>query len=77
MFALMLFAAAAADAAPAPANPDNVVRCVRENITGSLMSTRRVCHTEREWKQIRADANDEAQRMFERGLIRRAGGSGG
>jgi hypothetical protein len=63
MFVLMLFAAAAAESAPAPANPDNVVRCVRENITGTVAQSRRVCHTVGEWRRIRRDSADEARRV--------------
>ena len=44
---------AASSAAPQPGvDPDTVVRCVREEVTGSLVSTRRVCHTVGEWQSM-------------------------
>lgn len=65
MFALLAFAAAAAaDPATPAVDPDSVVRCVRESVTGSLTTSRRVCHTVGEWRRIRRDANDEARRVI-------------
>jgi hypothetical protein len=63
MFSLLLIAAAAAPAV----DPDSVVRCVREEITGSIARTQRVCHTVGEWKKINAAANDEAARILQPG----------
>lgn len=57
-----IIAMAAATPVVATDDPDSVVRCVRESITGSLSTTRRVCHTVGEWRRIRSDANDEARR---------------
>ena len=50
-------------------DPDAVVRCVRESVTGSLSTTRRVCHTVGEWRKIRSDANDEARRNIVPGTL--------
>lgn len=62
MLALVALAAAAAQPAPA-VDPDSVVRCVRESVTGTLSTSRRVCHTVGEWRKIRRDSNDEARRV--------------
>lgn len=52
-------------AAATPAvDPENVVRCVRETVTGSLSRTRRVCHTVGEWRTINRDASREADRVI-------------
>jgi hypothetical protein len=63
MLSLLLIAAAATSTV----NPDNVVRCVREEITGSLARVQRVCHTVREWRDIHDRANDEARRIIRPG----------
>lgn len=62
-----LIALAAASPVAATNGPDSVVRCVRENVTGSLSTTRRVCHTVGEWRKIRNDANDEVRRTMQPG----------
>ena len=73
MFAILLLAATA----PAPlVDPDTVVRCVREDVTGSISTTRRVCHTVGEWRRIRSDANDEANRIFRDSQARPNGPNG-
>ena len=54
---------------PVSDNPLDKVRCVREQITGSLASTRKVCHTEREWRRIHDDAEDEARRLLQPGWM--------
>jgi len=50
---------AGASSTPAPANTDNddVVSCRYEKSTGSLFA-KRICHTQREWKQMSTDAKD-------------------
>lgn len=63
----LLMALAAATPVAMTADPDAVVRCVRESVTGSLSTTRRVCHTVGEWKKIRSDANDEVRRNMQPG----------
>ncbi|HJW41127.1 MAG TPA: hypothetical protein VJ476_07850 [Rhizomicrobium sp.] len=44
---------------PAPSDVDNgdVVTCRYEKTTGSLFA-KRICHTQREWKQMQTDAKD-------------------
>jgi len=41
-------AAASSDAAAVPANPPDKLKCVRQSVTGSLVSSQKVCHTVRE-----------------------------
>lgn len=49
-------APAATPATPAAdANSDDVVSCRYEKMTGSLFS-KRICHTQREWRQMTADS---------------------
>lgn len=67
-FAAIILAFASATAAPtAPVpistDPLDKVKCVRENVTGSLVSSRKVCHTVREWRRISGDAQSETQRL--------------
>ena len=68
MFALLIVTMSAG--AAAQFNPDNVVRCMHEDITGSIARTRRVCHTVGEWRRINADARAEADRFIENSVIR-------
>ncbi|MEI9989797.1 MAG: hypothetical protein WDM86_07130 [Rhizomicrobium sp.] len=52
--------AATAPATPEPASvtdTNDVVSCRYEQTTGSLLS-KRICHTQREWKQMREDARE-------------------
>jgi hypothetical protein len=65
----LLLATAAAQAAPQPADPLDKVRCIREDVTGSLVSKRKVCHTEREWRLIRGNAESEARRITQPGNL--------
>ncbi len=53
--------AVAADASTPPADPDSLVTCKYEKETGSLF-TRRICHSQREWKQRTQDARDTMER---------------
>ena len=55
--------AAAAAATPAAIDPRDQMKCKRESVTGSLTQSRKVCHTEREWRLIRNGAEDEARRI--------------
>ncbi len=66
---LALSSATAAPTSPTPvsADPLDKVKCVRENVTGSLVSTRKVCHTIREWRRISDDAQDETRRIRQPG----------
>jgi hypothetical protein len=73
---LMLAANATAAPAttPAPADPLEKVKCIREPVTGSLVSTRKVCHTEGEWRRIRNDAESEARRIIQPGTLNERNG---
>jgi hypothetical protein len=66
---LLLASASATPAFPATTDPLEKVKCVREQVTGSLVSTRKVCHTEREWRRIRNDAESEARRIIKPGTL--------
>lgn len=64
--AVLLVLASGTDAAAtaaAPIDPLDKIRCVRQTVTGSLARVEKVCHTEREWRRIRGDAEEEARRM--------------
>lgn len=57
--------AAAPVAAPAAApatNEDDAVTCRYEKSTGSLFA-KRICHTQREWKQMTTDSRDLMDRL--------------
>jgi len=48
---------------PPPAqNPDDVVTCRYEKVTGSLF-TSRICHTKRDWARQNRDAHDALDRL--------------
>lgn len=64
---LFLATATATPAFPETTDPMEKVKCVREQVTGSLVSTRKVCHTEKEWRRIRNDAESEARRIMQPG----------
>lgn len=67
----IVIALAAADvpATTQPADSLDKVRCVREEVIGSLVQTRKVCHTQREWQRIRRDGHDEAERIIQPGNL--------
>ena len=48
---------------------DSRVRCVREDVIGSLTQKRRVCHTIREWNAIQGRATDEMHRVIRPGTL--------
>ncbi len=66
VFALLILTTGAGVASVAT-EPDNMVRCVREDVIGSLVQTRRTCHTVGEWRSLRARADDEARRIIQPG----------
>ena len=67
---LLFFAAAAATPTfPDSSDPMEKVKCVREQVTGSLVQSRKVCHTEREWRRIRNDAESETRRIVQPGTL--------
>jgi hypothetical protein len=53
---------AGAPAASDTTNKDDLVTCRYEKTTGSNF-THRVCHTQREWRQMNVDAKDMLERM--------------
>lgn len=57
--------AAASQAAPAPAPGERRI-CKRSAPSGSLIETRRECHTRAEWDRIAQAARTEGQDMVER-----------
>ena len=65
MFLMMLAAATAAPAAT-PADPKSKVRCVREDVSGSLVQKRKVCKTLREWERVREGASEDADSIITR-----------
>ena len=74
MFSLVaVLALAAADTPPAvnatPVDPDQKVRCQREDVTGSLIAVKRVCHTVAEWRKMSDEAQRGAQRALDQGNI--------
>ena len=70
---LFLASATAAPAVPATADPLEKVKCVREQVTGSLVSSRKICHTEREWRRISDDAQNESRRIMQPGRLNEPG----
>lgn len=69
-FSVLLLLAATADPAAAKSHdPGKRIRCVREDVIGSLATKRRVCHTLEEWERIRKGGNDEARRVFQPGTL--------
>ena len=56
-------------AVPAKANDDQRVQCHVEDVTGSLASHRRVCHTVAEWRALNDAAYDTARQLQDRGAI--------
>lgn len=62
----ILISLAAAEATPS-ADPLDKVRCEREEVIGSLVQTRKVCHTLREWQVIRRNVETETRRLIQDG----------
>jgi hypothetical protein len=72
IIAAVMMLADAATAATPPAQPmdeGSRVRCVREDVIGSLTQKRRVCHTVREWNAIQGRASDEMHRVIQPGTL--------
>jgi len=70
--AVIMLAGAAPAAGTAPTQPvdeGSRVRCVREDVIGSLTQKRRVCHTVREWNAIQGRATDEMHRIIQPGTL--------
>ena len=66
---LLIMAATTPPSVPETPDPLDKVRCIREDVTGSLVSKRKVCHTEREWRRIRGNAESEARRIIQPGNL--------
>jgi predicted secreted protein len=69
-----VFLMAAATAAPATATEEAAPKtermiCKREPVTGSLARFRTICRTESKWRDVGAQAQDQARDMQDRGLI--------
>ncbi|WP_415644070.1 hypothetical protein [Sphingomonas antarctica] len=69
MAAMMMLAGAIPVAGAQSMDPDLKVRCVREDVIGSLTQKRRVCHTVREWNDIQGRATDEMHRIIQPGTL--------
>jgi hypothetical protein len=74
LLVLSTTAAATGPVFPATDDPNEKVRCVREKVTGSLIQSRKVCHTEKEWRRIRNDAESEARRITQPGTLNERNG---
>jgi len=61
MILTLIALAAATPAAADPTDPKQKVRCVREEMIGSLVRTRKVCHTLAEWEAISRQRADNAR----------------
>jgi hypothetical protein len=48
-------------------DPDKMV-CRREVVTGSLVQTKRTCHTKREWEELGNAARRDQQTLRERSM---------
>jgi hypothetical protein len=62
---------APATPAPAAVNPDDVVTCRSERVTGQLIP-KKTCHTAAEWAQLSADARELMGDVNRRGSIQGA-----
>jgi invasion protein IalB len=67
-------AAPTTDAAPPATNEDDTVTCRYEATTGSNFK-KRICHTQREWKQMSTDSHDLMDRLDDHSRLN--GGLGG
>ena len=57
-------------------DPDQVIKCRKVEVTGSLVKKGKVCKTIAEWKEIQANGNRTARAIVESGAVC-AGGSCG
>ena len=63
-------------ATPAAVDPDSVVTCRQERITGQLIP-KRTCHTAADWAQLSAEAREMMGDIDRRGSIHNAPNPGG
>lgn len=54
---------------PVASDPDQVVKCRKVEVTGSLVKKGKVCRTIAEWKQIQANGNRTARAIAESGNV--------
>lgn len=66
--------APAVSSKPAKPDPEDRVVCQEEEVTGSILGGKRVCHTKREWEQMAKDADDW---LHETGRVSNMTGQGG
>jgi hypothetical protein len=77
MILTLIALAAATPAATEPADPKDKIKCVREEIIGSLVGMRRVCHTIAEWEVISRTRADNARQVVGDTQISQSNGNGG
>ena len=53
----------ASDAPRGPDNDPNEIVCISERVTGSRLSTRRVCRTRAEWAEHRAETRKVVEKV--------------
>lgn len=53
----------------AASDPDQVVKCRKVEVTGSLLKKGKVCRTIAEWKRIQANGNRTARAIAESGNV--------
>jgi len=73
---LTLLALAAATPATTD-DPATKVKCVREEIIGSLVGMRRVCHTIAEWEAIKRARAENARQVVGDTQVSQSNGRGG
>jgi hypothetical protein len=54
---------------PAVSDPDQVIKCRKVEVSGSLIKKGRVCKTVAEWKAIQSNGNRTARAIVESGQI--------
>jgi hypothetical protein len=54
---------------PAASDPDQVVKCRKVEVTGSMVKKGKVCRTLAEWKKIQANGNRTARAIAESGNV--------
>lgn len=58
-----------AKAAEQATDPDQVIKCRKVEVTGSLVKKGRVCKTIAEWKEIQSNGNRTARMIAESGQV--------
>ncbi|CAM3265014.1 hypothetical protein SPAN111604_13800 [Sphingomonas antarctica] len=73
---MILTLLALAAATPEPANPKDRVKCVREDLIGSLVQVRKVCHTVAEWEQVNRARAENARDVVHDTQVSQSNGGG-